>query len=507
LDVISNNYKSNTYGRGGTTTSTSGNNYRINQNRFDFLIEDDDDRDFYQVVVPSDVTKWRTQAKLVVTSKGNSQWTRDGCEFGLYRRGTHDVIPIPNCEVHHPAINRAVQILEQATKTVGTVATNSNNVNNGGGSMSSSGNDRAGGQGQGQGQYQSGLRFVQLQVERTTNKIQLVLVWSASQLKEAQPMLTRLIKEIQKIDPTMWHSIWCNCNDGPGNNIFSRNPRNWHHLAGPEFVREPLPVGNVGWLYFSPLCFRQGNLDGFDIIANDVARAVPSGSKVCELYAGVGLLGLTSLSYHHNNVNEDGTKEPLVWVRCSDENPANPRCFSRSVGSLSPEMTRHDAGRDSPSTSQNTKKELTLAKIMEKMKAGEEIFENNPPRTGPKATYMVASAGAALRAGQALGANVLIVDPPRKGLDDDVLGELCKPINPRQPMVESPDMLAVDDNLVHWTNDVKTLIYVSCGFDAFTRDCEQLLSSPAGWKLESATGYVLFPGSNHVETLCIFQRP
>jgi 23S rRNA (uracil1939-C5)-methyltransferase len=127
-------------------------------------------------------------------------------------------------------------------------------------------------------------------------------------------------------------------------------------------------------------------------------------------------------------------------------------------------------------------------------------------RFGSKATYAVASAGSALRSGQALGSDVLIVDPPRKGLEDDVLDELCKPFNPRQPNVESPSMMTLEDYRVNWTNDVQTLIYVSCGFDALARDCEKLLSSPGRWKLESVTGYVLFPGSNHVETLCIFKR-
>ena len=287
-------------------------------------------------------------------------------------------------------------------------------------------------------------------------------------------------------------------------------------MMGPEYVREPLRGGtstNQGWLYFSPLCFRQGNMDGFDVIAQDVARAVPGGSKVCELYAGVGLLGLTALAYHHNGSDdESGQGQPLVWVRCSDENPANPKSFKKSVQSLPQEMTRHDDSlSSSQSSNNNSKKEMTFAEIMEKMKAGEEIFDSSqdgdaPPRSGPKVTYLVASAGQALLQGQALGADVMIVDPPRKGLEDDVLDELCKPINTRQPMVESPNMLALNDDLVNWTNDVQTLIYVSCGFDALVRDCERLLSSPAGWKLQSSTGYVLFPGSNHVETLCIFQR-
>jgi 23S rRNA (uracil1939-C5)-methyltransferase len=151
---------------------------------------------------------------------------------------------------------------------------------------------------------------------------------------------------------------------------------------------------------------------------------------------------------------------------------------------------------------------LTLGEIRKQMEAGDYYAKEDQStrRFGPKATYTVASAGYALKTGQALGADVMIVDPPRKGLEDDVLEELCKPFNNRQPNVESPSMMTIEDYYVNWTNDVQTLIYVSCGFDALARDAEKLLSSPAGWKLESATGYVLFPGSNHVETLCVFKR-
>lgn len=151
----------------------------------------------------------------------------------------------------------------------------------------------------------------------------------------------------------------------------------------------------------------------------------------------------------------------------------------------------------------NANGDLTLGQLMKMMEEGSQPEDN---RTGPKASYMVASASDALRSGQALGADVLIVDPPRKGLEDYVLDELCKPFNPNQPLVESPKMLTISDEMVNWTNDIQTLIYVSCGFDALVSDCEQLLSSQGNWVLESATGYVLFPGSNHVETICVFKR-
>lgn len=263
-----------------------------------------------------------------------------------------------------------------------------------------------------------------------------------------------------------------------------------------------------GWLYFTPMTFRQGNMDGFSVLAMDVAQAVPPGSKVCELYAGVGVLGLSALAYHHSN---NGSK-PLQWIRCSDENPSNPRCFTRAVDSMPAVVTgKKEGGKkdtSSDTTSPPATEGLTLGQMKKLMEEGKDPFASSSSTSSsePKTSYMVASAAQALRSGQALGANVLIVDPPRKGLEDPVLNELCKPFSPNQPYVESASLLSIPNEKVNWTNDVNTLIYVSCGFDALARDAERLLTSRAGWQLESATGYVLFPGSDHVETVCIFQR-
>lgn len=268
----------------------------------DKLIVEESNDGFYQVVVPSPVTGWRTQAKLAVAPKSSS-WAKDGCAFGLFQRGTHSVLSIPECKVHHPAINRAAHALVNATEKVGTAAFEPDSS-------------------------QGGLRYVQFQVERTTGRICLTLVWYAELLKETQPAVSRLQKELQRLEPDLWHSMWVHCNDGIGNAIFSRKPNRWHRLVGPEFLREPLAVGDKGWLYFSPLAFRQGNMSGFDILSIDVARNIPGKSRVCELYAGIGVLGLTALAYHHDK------GQPLTWVRCSDENSANPRCFRRSVDSL-----------------------------------------------------------------------------------------------------------------------------------------------------------------------------
>mmetsp|Transcript_1431 Transcript_1431/g.2912 ORF Transcript_1431/g.2912 Transcript_1431/m.2912 type:complete len:89 (-) Transcript_1431:1409-1675(-) len=65
--------------------------------------------------------------------------------------------------------------------------------------------------------------------------------------------------------------------------------------------------------------------------------------------------------------------------------------------------------------------------------------------------------------------------------------------------------------------NIRRLIYISCGFPAFKRDAALLTGEqdPAPprprsdrrlWRLVHTEGHVLFPGSDHVETLAIFDR-
>ena len=453
------------------------------------IAAEEDDRVVFPIHIPSKVTQWRTQAKLAVAPNPLSWGSRGGCIFGLYERNSHRVVPIPNCVVHHPQINKAIAILTEATANAQIVAYNHTLL-----SSSTSSTSQASSSSTGQ------LRYVQCQVERSTNRVCLTLVWNAEQFKSCQPYLARLVKELKRLatttntneDGPFWHSIWLHLNSGTGNNIFSRGENKWFCLEGPEFVREPIlldPPKKHGLLFFTPSTFRQANMDGFDRIAKHVAKSIPTASTVCELYAGVGLLGLTALAYHQRQDNNNTTTmEGLRWLRCSDENPANLNCFERSLRSMSTSLT---TGIRSSSTS---KKHHQLQKQRYSSKA-----------SSSKATYMVASATQAIQEGQALGASVLIVDPPRSGLDEFVVAELCKPINLNQPYAE--DILFLEDEMnCNLLNDVTTLIYVSCGFEAFSRDCERLLSANAGWKIHSTTGYILFPGSNHIETVAIFKR-
>ena len=74
----------------------------------------------------------------------------------------------------------------------------------------------------------------------------------------------------------------------------------------------------------------------------------------------------------------------------------------------------------------------------------------------------------------------MIVDPPRKGLDRELLGYLC---------AHAPERL----------------IYVSCGLESLLGDVAQL-TSRGNLRLADLTAFNLMPFTEHVETVACFER-
>jgi tRNA/tmRNA/rRNA uracil-C5-methylase (TrmA/RlmC/RlmD family) len=54
------------------------------------------------------------------------------------------------------------------------------------------------------------------------------------------------------------------------------------------------------------------------------------------------------------------------------------------------------------------------------------------------------------------------------------------------------------------TTPPERFAYVSCDIDSFERDAEQLLKS--GVRLAGIEAYDLFPHTEHLETLAVFER-
>ena len=230
----------------------------------------------------------------------------------------------------------------------------------------------------------------------------------------------------------LWHSITVNFQTSESNTIFNYHPKAWKLLWGPPTLRER--IGNVNF-FFRPQIFRQANLDAFQYGIIPLINAhVPASSVVAELYSGIGVIGL-------NVAASVGVEE----VTCSDNNEYVDEVFDKCADSIV------GAGK-------------------------ERVF------------YEQLSASDAVLQGQVDDADVLIVDPPRRGLDSGVL-----------------DLLVDKHETAELSSNLKRIIYVSCGFEALESDTRSLLESGL-WRIKSADGFVLFPGSDHVETVVIFDR-
>lgn len=78
-----------------------------------------------------------------------------------------------------------------------------------------------------------------------------------------------------------------------------------------------------------------------------------------------------------------------------------------------------------------------------------------------------------------LEGDVILVDPPRKGLSRECKEKI-------------------------FASDAKQIIYISCGYESFMRDCLEILAK--GWMLTDSRGFLLFPGTNHVEIVASFSK-
>jgi tRNA/tmRNA/rRNA uracil-C5-methylase (TrmA/RlmC/RlmD family) len=212
------------------------------------------------------------------------------------------------------------------------------------------------------------------------------------------------------------HSLWYNANLTRGNAILGPE---FLHLHGPASVVEAFGGPAI---HYPPGAFGQSNLEVAGRIVEHVRAAVPAGARVAEFYAGVGAIGL-SLA---------GVAGSLV------------------VNELAPASL---AGL-----------ELGIAGLDAATRARIRV------RPGPAADAADAAADA----------EVVIVDPPRKGLDPGLVDALALAPPPR-------------------------LLYISCGLEALVDDARRLTAGGA-LRLAELAAFDLLPYTEHVETVARFER-
>jgi tRNA/tmRNA/rRNA uracil-C5-methylase (TrmA/RlmC/RlmD family) len=400
-------------------------------------------------------------------------------------------VEIPGCVVHHPRINQAARYVADVANAAGVRAY-----------------DEKTGDGH--------LRYAQLTAVASAERgaahldedatVQVALVWNGRPPVVGASMPAALRRFIDAlvggdVDSAILHGVWVNFNDSSTNEIVSADSKNWRHAHGPAYQWSRHGDARV---CYAPGSFLQANTEAYNALLSAVRRHVPAGSAVSELYAGAGAIGLSLAASE--------TSGDSFSLRCVEIVEAARETFDLSA---------------------------------------RETFGTGPEADARLANVAFRVAAAADAAAEAVrGADAVVVDPPRKGLDARTLAALAGPDGahdgegvsdepnevPNKPPDLSTDprrgkqgaagsgrkkrnkrnrrakkrLLASEDvSFVPATppppDRLRTLIYVSCGFASFERDCDALIASKQ-WALRRAEGFNFFPGSDALETLAVFER-
>jgi 23S rRNA (uracil1939-C5)-methyltransferase len=207
-------------------------------------------------VVSGQTSGFRHRARLAIRGRLGTP------KIGLFESGTHRVVHIPNCCVHHPLINQVANVVRRALVDAKVAAFS----------------DAA---------HLGVARYLQVVVERSSQTAQVVIV-ANSATPDALAECARLIRERLAKD---LHSLWFNANLERGNTILGPDFQSW---CGPESVVERFGGAAV---HYPPGAFGQSNLEIAQLIIEHVRELVPAGSRVAEFYAGVGAIGLSLLEH------------------------------------------------------------------------------------------------------------------------------------------------------------------------------------------------------------------
>lgn len=327
-----------------------------------------------------DARGYRYRARLAVRGRAGSP------KLGIFQEHSHRIVDIPHCVVQHPLINDVAALCKQAIRDTRTEP-------------------------YAEAPHRGLVRYIQVVVERATERVQLVVVANCEERAPLDALLARLQELLgERLQGLFWSS-----NAERTNVILGAH---CEKVAGGDAVCEQLAGTDV---FFPPDAFGQANLRGYERIVKQIGTWVADGADVLELYAGTGAIGLSVL-------------------------PRSARVRFCEVGEGSLHGLR-----------------MGIETLAPALQARAQLL------AGP----------VALHAALARRADTVIADPPRKGLDADLLSALAS---------EPPSRF----------------IYLSCGLDSYLSDARQLLAS--GMRLTQLFAYDLFPFTEHVETLSLFER-
>jgi tRNA/tmRNA/rRNA uracil-C5-methylase (TrmA/RlmC/RlmD family) len=459
---------------------------------------------------------WRCRARLAVRWADEHQRK---ITLGLFRAGSHAIGPDLTgteprsvaCPVHHPLINEAIAMVKTIAEEMGVEPYDE---------------ETRGG----------ALRYVQATVvggsssavaaaaaatttdgdDLSSLGVQLVLVVNASAAAKdesadgggSDPQHQHRRASVAALAAELWrragdgkgllHSIRVNCQPradsnavlGPewldeGDEVCFGPEFGWVALGPPPgwaAARRTTTAATAATAAVAPGGFTQANQEAMRAAAAAVAEAALAplvlqvGKKkttkrpvrsIVDLFAGAGALGLV-VAAEAAARREDEERSPPPSVECVEINARCAPAFRAARQALPSAIAR-----------QVLAPELRMEDCCTSSGGGSGL--------------------AALWRRDGKGVDVAIVDPPRKGLGLEMVEALTT-------SGESSMLLP------------RRLVYLSCGWAALRRDAAALMgleddeegeesgNRRVRWSLASARAFVFFPGTDAIETLCVFER-
>jgi tRNA/tmRNA/rRNA uracil-C5-methylase (TrmA/RlmC/RlmD family) len=333
-------------------------------------------------VVEGEPFSFRLRARLAIRGRLGAP------RIGMFRQGTHEVVEIPHCAVHHPLVNHVATTMRCVLTDTGVPPYD-------------------------ESVHRGLARYLQVVVERSSEMAQVVLVANSTDPAPVAKCLDLLRDRLAG----HLHSLWFNSQCGRTNTILGPTFQKW---CGPDSLVERFDGPAV---HYPPGAFGQGNLEIAARIIDFLRERIPPGSAVAEFHAGVGAIGLSVLPQ-------------VASLRLNEIGPQSLQGLELGLAGLDPDVRARISVRPGP--------------------AGEQ-------------------------ADMADGVDVVVVDPPRKGLEPALLDRLAS-ISPPQ-----------------------RLLYVSCSLDSLLCDAARLTGAGA-LRLAELRAFNLMPYTSHVETVACFER-
>jgi tRNA/tmRNA/rRNA uracil-C5-methylase (TrmA/RlmC/RlmD family) len=197
---------------------------------------------------------YRQRARLAVRGRSASP------KLGIFQQGSHRIVDIPSCLVHHPLINEVASAFKRAVREVRA-------------EPYADAADRG------------LLRYLQVVIERATSTAQVVVVANCAERAPLEPLLASFSAQLGE----RLQGLFVSLHRGRSNAILGPRCEKVH---GSDAVREQIAGANV---FFLPDAFGQSHLELYAQIVEQIGAWVPDAVDVVELYAGTGAIGLSLL--------------------------------------------------------------------------------------------------------------------------------------------------------------------------------------------------------------------